>query len=38
VVRVLRDHFDPNQIMNPGGTLALDMTEEQKKKRWGLRK
>ena len=38
VIRVLRDHFDPNQIMNPGGTLALDMTEEQKKKRWGLRK
>ncbi|MGZ6192228.1 MAG: FAD-binding oxidoreductase, partial [Syntrophales bacterium] len=38
VVRVLRDHFDPNQIMNPGGTLALDMTEEQKSKRWGFRK
>ena len=38
VIRVLRDHFDPNRIMNPGGTLALDMTEEQKKKRWGLRK
>jgi alkyldihydroxyacetonephosphate synthase len=38
VIRVLRNHFDPNQIMNPGGTLALDMTEEQKKKLWGLRK
>jgi alkyldihydroxyacetonephosphate synthase len=38
VVRVLRNHFDPNQIMNPGGTLALDMTEEQKDKRWGMRK
>jgi alkyldihydroxyacetonephosphate synthase len=38
VIRVLRNHFDPNQIMNPGGTLALDMTEEQKNKRWGLRK
>lgn len=38
VIRVLRSHFDPNRIMNPGGTLALDMTEEQKKKRWGLRK
>jgi alkyldihydroxyacetonephosphate synthase len=38
VVRVLRNHFDPNQIMNPGGTLALDMTEEQKRKRWGFRK
>ena len=29
VVRVLRDHFDPHHIMNPGGTLGLDMTEEQ---------
>jgi alkyldihydroxyacetonephosphate synthase len=38
VVRMLRNHFDPNQIMNPGGTLALDMTDEQKNKRWGLRK
>ena len=38
VIRVLRNHFDPNQIMNPGGTLALDMTEEQKNKRWGFRK
>jgi alkyldihydroxyacetonephosphate synthase len=38
VVRVLRNHFDPNQIMNPGGTLALDMMEEQKNKRWGFRK
>ncbi len=38
VVRVLRNHFDPNQIMNPGGTLALDMSEEQKNKRWGFRK
>ena len=38
VIRALRNHFDPNQIMNPGGTLALDMTEEQKKKQWGFRK
>ena len=38
VVRVLRDHFDPHHIMNPGGTLGLDMTEEQMSKRWGLRK
>ncbi len=38
VIRVLRNHFDPNQIMNPGGTLALDMNEEQKNKRWGFRK
>jgi len=38
VIRVLRNHFDPNQIMNPGGTLALDMTEEQRNKRWGYTK
>jgi alkyldihydroxyacetonephosphate synthase len=38
VIRALRNHFDPNQIMNPGGTLALDMTEEQKEKRWGFRR
>ena len=38
VVRVLRDHFDPHHIMNPGGTLGLDMNAEQKKKKWGFRK
>jgi alkyldihydroxyacetonephosphate synthase len=38
IIRVLHNHFDPNQIMNPGGTLALDMSDEQKNKRWGLRK
>ena len=37
VIRVLRDHFDPHHVMNPGGTLGLDMNEEQKKKRWGFR-
>ena len=36
VIRVLRDHFDPHHIMNPGGTLGLDMTDEQLKKRWGF--
>ena len=38
VIRVLRDHFDPHHIMNPGGTLGLDMSEEQMAKRWGFRK
>jgi len=38
VIRVLRDHFDPRHVMNPGGTLALDMFPEQKAKRWGFRK
>jgi len=31
VFRVLKRHFDPNNIMNPGGTLALDMKEEEKR-------
>ncbi len=38
VIRVLRDHFDPRHMMNPGGTLALDMSPEQKAKKWGFRK
>lgn len=28
--RVLKNHFDPKNLMNPGGTLGLDLTEEQK--------
>ncbi|AIW88557.1 hypothetical protein JO41_01085 [Treponema sp. OMZ 838] len=28
----LKKHFDPDNIMNPGGTLGIDMTEEQKRK------
>lgn len=32
IFRALKKHFDPNNIMNPGGTLGLDMTEEQKRK------
>ncbi len=35
VVRLLKNHFDPNNIMNPGGTLGLDMSPAQKEKRWG---
>jgi len=26
----LKQHFDPHGIMNPGGTLALDLPEEEK--------
>ena len=37
VIRTLKRHFDPANIMNPGGTLALDLSEEQKEKRWGFR-
>jgi alkyldihydroxyacetonephosphate synthase len=35
VLRSLKNHFDPNNIMNPGGTLGLDMSEEQETKHWG---
>jgi alkyldihydroxyacetonephosphate synthase len=31
VIRALRDHFDPDHIMNPGGTLGLDLPEDQKR-------
>jgi alkyldihydroxyacetonephosphate synthase len=37
VLRALKQHFDPNNILNPGGTLGLDMDEEQREKRWGKR-
>lgn len=32
VFKALKKHFDPNNIMNPGGTLGLDLSEEQKRK------
>ncbi len=35
VIRLLKKHFDPNNILNPGGTLGLDMSPAQKEKRWG---
>ncbi|MGB4594868.1 MAG: FAD-binding oxidoreductase [Anaerolineaceae bacterium] len=34
VIRVLKQHFDPRNIMNPGGTLGLDMNPEQAERRW----
>lgn len=34
VLKALKGYFDPNQIMNPGGTLGFDMSEEQKNKLW----
>jgi alkyldihydroxyacetonephosphate synthase len=38
LVRLLKQHFDPHNIMNPGGTLGLDMNRVQKSKRWGFTK
>lgn len=32
IFRALKKHFDPNNVMNAGGTLGLDLTEEQKRK------
>lgn len=32
VLRALKRHFDPNGIMNPGGQLGLDLSEDQQKR------
>jgi len=37
VLGTLKNHFDPENIMNPGGTLGLDMNKTQKEKRWGFK-
>jgi len=31
VYRVLKKHFDPNNIMNPGGTIGLDLADDEKR-------
>ena len=31
IFRALKQHFDPDNIMNPGGTLGLDLPDEQKR-------
>jgi alkyldihydroxyacetonephosphate synthase len=31
VLRALKRHFDPNHIMNPGGTLGLDLAESKRR-------
>ena len=31
VYRALKEHFDPDHIMNPGGTLGLDLPEDQRR-------
>lgn len=31
ILRALKKHFDPDNLMNPGGTLGLDLDESEKK-------
>ena len=31
IIRALKEYFDPNNIMNPGGTLGLDIEENEKR-------
>ena len=31
VIRTLKDYFDPDYLMNPGGTIGLDLKPEEKK-------
>jgi alkyldihydroxyacetonephosphate synthase len=31
VFKTLKRHFDPDNIMNPGGTLGLDLPDDQKR-------
>lgn len=31
IFKVLKEHFDPNNIMNPGGTLGLDLSSDEKR-------
>lgn len=38
MLRALKNHFDPHAIMNPGGTLGLDMNKAQTTKVWSKSK
>ena len=31
ILRVLKRHFDPHHILNPGGLLGLDLTKDQRR-------
>jgi len=35
-LRALKSYFDPENILNPGGTLGFDLSDEQRRKRWGM--
>ncbi len=34
LIRVFKEYIDPNNILNPGGTLGFDMSEDQTNKIW----
>jgi alkyldihydroxyacetonephosphate synthase len=36
LLQALKRHFDPHAVLNPGGTLGLDMLPEQRSKTWGM--
>ncbi|HSV85316.1 MAG TPA: FAD-binding oxidoreductase [Levilinea sp.] len=36
LLQAIKRYFDPHDILNPGGTLGLDMRLEQRAKIWGL--
>ncbi|SHI60611.1 alkyldihydroxyacetonephosphate synthase [Clostridium amylolyticum] len=38
VFRALKKHFDPNNILNPGGTIGLDLEESEKRDFVNIRK
>ncbi|MBW1892586.1 MAG: hypothetical protein JRI91_02650, partial [Deltaproteobacteria bacterium] len=31
ILKALKSYFDPNNIMNPGGTLGLDTQDDEKR-------
>ena len=31
MIRTLKDYFDPDYLMNPGGTIGLDLKPEEKR-------
>jgi len=36
LLRAVKSYLDPHGILNPGGTLGLDMTPKQRAKSWGI--
>lgn len=38
ILRTLKEYFDPDFVLNPGGTLGFDLSTEQAEKAWGINK